>query len=172
YKKWFEKNGYKIYELPKHHYLEGNGETYFWNDVIFVGTGVRSDPEIPKYLQKMYDRKVIYLKILDPAFFHLDVGFFPLNNETAFYYPPAYSPGTQKELKKRIPNLIEFTREEAFNFSSNSVVTDHHVIVQKGNPTFTKKLHKLGYATEEVDLSEFMKSGGGAHCLTNILETN
>lgn len=171
YKKWFEKNNFKIIEIPNHHYLEGNGETYFWNDVIFVGTGYRSDPEIPKFLQKMYDREVVYLKILDPSFYHLDVGFFPLNKETVFYYPPAYSPGTIKELKKRIPNLIEFTRDEAFGFSSNSVVTDHHVVVQKGNPTFLKKLHGFGYHTTEVDLGEFMKSGGGAHCLTNILET-
>ncbi len=172
YKKWFRDKGYDIVELPKHHYLEGNGETYFWNDTIFVGTGYRSDPEIPKFLQKKYDKEVVYLKIMDPAFYHLDVGFFPLNNETVFYYPPAYSPGTIQELKKRIPNLLELTKEEAFGFSSNSVVTDHHVIVQKGNPTFVEQLHDLGYKTEEVDLSEFMKSGGGAHCLTNILEIN
>lgn len=171
YKKWFLERAYRIIELPNHHYLEGNGETYFWNDTIFVGTGYRSDPEIPKFLQKHYDREVVYLKIKDPAFYHLDVGFFPLNHETVFYYPPAYSDGTIQELKKRIPNLIEFTRDEALGFSSNSVVTDHHVIVQKGNPTFVEKLHALGYQTEEVDLSEFMKSGGGAHCLTNILET-
>ena len=170
YKKWFHKNGYKIYSLPSHHYLEGNGETYFWNDIIFVGTGYRSDPEIPRVLEKMYHRKVVYLKIMDPAFYHLDVGFFPLNNSTIFYYPPAYSPGTLKELKQRVPNLIPFSKKEAFGFSANSVVTDHHVIVQKGNPTFVNKLHNLGYKTNEVDLSEFMKSGGGAHCLTNVLE--
>lgn len=170
YKKWFLKHDYIIHEIPSHHYLEGNGETYFWNDYIFVGTGYRSDPEIPKFLQKHYDREVVYLKIIDPAFYHLDVGFFPLNNETVFYYPPAYSPGTIKELQKRIPNLIEFTKEEAMGFSSNSVVTDHHVIVQKGNLTFCDKLQNLGYKTLEIDLSEFMKSGGGAHCLTNILE--
>lgn len=170
YKVWFEKNGYKINELPKHHYLEGNGETYFWNDMMFVGTGVRSDLEIPKFLRNFYDREVLYVKIMDPAFFHLDVGFFPLNHETIFYYPPAYSPGTIQELKKRVPNLVEFTKEEAYGFCANSVVTDHHVIVQEGNPSFTQKLHNLGYRTIEIDLREFMKSGGGAHCLTNILE--
>lgn len=170
YKKWFADHKYKIQKLPKNHYLEGNGETYFWNDIIFVGTGYRSDPEIPKILEKVYLRKVVYLKILDPAFYHLDVGFFPLNNETVFYYPPAYSPGTLKELKRRVPNLIPFSKKEAYGFSANSVVTDHHVIVQKGNPTFVDKLHNLGYKTSEVDVSEFMKSGGGAHCLTNILE--
>lgn len=170
YKRWFEENDYVIHELPKNHYLEGNGETYFWNNIIFVGTGYRSDPEIPKYLKKIYNRDVVYLKIMDPAFYHLDVGFFPLNNETVFYYPPAYSPGTIKELEKRVPNLIPFTKKEAMGFSSNSVVTDHHVIVQKGNPTFLDKLQNLGYQTTEVDLGEFIKSGGGAHCLTNILE--
>jgi N-dimethylarginine dimethylaminohydrolase len=172
YKKWFKENEYEIHELPNHHFLEGNGETYFWNDLIFVGTGYRSDSKIQQFLQKKYDREVVYLKIMDPAFYHLDVGFFPLNNETVFYYPQAYSPGTIKELKKRIPNLIEFSKEEAHGFCANSVVTDHHVVMQKNNPTFQKKLHSLGYKTVEVDLSEFIKSGGGAHCLTNILKIN
>jgi N-dimethylarginine dimethylaminohydrolase len=73
-------------------------------------------------------------------------------------------------LKKLVPHLIEFSKEEAYGFCANSIVTDHHIIHQKGNPTFSNKLNKLGYVSVEVDTSEFMKSGGGIHCLTNILE--
>ena len=69
-----------------------------------------------------------------------------------------------------VPNLIEFSKEEIEGFASNSVVTGSSVIAQSGNPTFKEKLKKLGYQTVEVDLSEFVKSGGGANCLTNILE--
>lgn len=50
-------------------------------------------------------------------------------------------------------------------------MTDTYVIHQKGNPTFKKKLDDLEYMSIEVNAGEFMKSGGGIHCLTNILET-
>lgn len=174
YEQWFAKNGYTIDKLPPDLYFEGNGECYFWNDIIFIGTGhkshIRSSREAITYLEKYFTREVIPLYITDPRFYHLDVGFFPLNNETIFYYPYAYTEHTVKKLRKLVPNLIEFTKDEAIGFCANSVVTDHHVIHQKNNITFSSKLHKLGYKTVEVDLSEFKKSGGGAHCLTNILE--
>jgi N-dimethylarginine dimethylaminohydrolase len=170
YRQWFEEHGYNIKELPDGHFLEGNGEISFWNDKIFMGTGYRSTKETAPYLQIYFDREVILLEIIDPAFYHLDVGFFPLNDETIFSYLPAYAQETQKKLAKTVPNLIELTKEEAEGFCANSVTTDHYVIMQQGNPLFADKLHTLGYQTIEVDLSEFQKSGGGAHCLTNILE--
>lgn len=170
YEKWFKNKDYRITYLPNDICFEGNGESYFWNDIVFVGTGYRSDKNAPKFLAQFYDREVIPLEIVDPAFYHLDMGFFPLNQETVFYYPSAYSEKTRKLLKKKIPQLIELTKEEAQGFAANSVVTDHHVICQQGNPTFEKNLHNLGYKTVPVDLGEFKKSGGGAHCLTNVLE--
>lgn len=172
YEAWFRKQGYEVHQLPQGVYFEGNGDSYFWNEFLFVGVGYRADANTTKAIAKIFDHTVIPLEIIDPAFYHLDVGFFPLNNETVFYYPPAFSEKSRGVLKKIVPNLISFTREEALGFCANSVVTDHHVVHQKGNPTFRAQLHKLGYKTVEVDLEEFKKSGGGAHCLTNILETS
>jgi len=137
---------------------------------LFVGTGIRSDKKVDEFLSKIFHHEVIPIHIIDPLFYHLDVGFFPLNNETIFYYPEAYTENTQKVLQQFVPNLIPLTKAEAFGFSSNSVVTENKVIVQKDNPAFCKKLHQLGYETIEVDVGEFIKSGGGIHCLTNVLE--
>ncbi len=170
YEKWFRKKGYTILYLPNDIYCEGNGDTFLWRDKLLIGLGYRADKKTSHALGKLLDREVISLEITDPKFYHLDVGLFPLNNETIFYYPPAFSQKSRGVLKKIVPNLIEFTREEAYGFCANSVVTDHHVIHQKGNPTFQTKLKQLGYASIEVEAGEFMKSGGGIHCLTNILE--
>ena len=170
YKKWFVENGYTITHLPKNIYFEGNGDSYFWRDKLLVGTGYRADKATCDTVSKILDVEVIPLEIVDPKFYHLDVGFFPLNSETAFYYPPAFSQQSRGVLKKLIPNLIEFSREEAYGFCANSVVMDHHVVHQSGNPTFQKKLKDSGYSSIEIDCGEFMKSGGGIHCLTNILE--
>jgi N-dimethylarginine dimethylaminohydrolase len=170
YKKWFEENGYTIIYLPHDVYFEGNGDSFFWHDKLLVGVGYRADKKTCKAVSKLLNIEVIPLEIVDPKFYHLDVGFFPLNDETAFYYPPAFSQKSRGVLKKLVPNLIEFTTEEAYGFSANSVVTDHHVIHQKGNQSFTEKLKDLGYTSIEIETGEFMKSGGGIHCLTNILE--
>ena len=170
YEKWFQKNGYKVKTLPANLHLEGNGELFFWNDLIFLGVGFRSNKSVAKAISRFFGKEVVVIEIVDPYFFHLDVGFFPLNSNTIFYYPPAYSQKSQKKLKEIVPNLIEFTKTEAFGFCGNSVATDHHVVYQEGNYSFDNKLRHLGYKPDPVDLGEFVKSGGGAHCLTNILE--
>jgi N-dimethylarginine dimethylaminohydrolase len=170
YETWFHEHDYHIVTLPKDIYFEGNGDSSLWRDKIFIGIGYRADMETCKAVSKLLDREAIPLEIVNPKFYHLDVGFFSLNNDTAFYYPPAFSEKSRGVLKKLIPNLIEFTEGEALGFCANSIVTDHQIIHQKDNKTFTEKLKELGYNSIEVDVSEFMKSGGGIHCLTNILE--
>jgi N-dimethylarginine dimethylaminohydrolase len=170
YKQWFETHGYEIIELPEHLYFEGNGTIYLWNDKLFVGFGYRTDLTMCRYLQKMFPYEVIPLRATAPAFYHLDIGFLPLNNETIFYYPEAYTKESRGVLKKLVPHLITLSEKEMEGFCANSIVTGKTVIHQSGNPTFIKKLTDLGYNSIEVDLSEFKKSGGGAHCLTNILD--
>lgn len=172
YQRWFKRHGYTIQSLPANIYFEGNGDSALWNDILFIGVGYRADQATCRTIARLIGKKVIPLTIINPAFYHLDVAFFPLNDETAFYYSAAFSPESREVLHKLVPNLIPFTKQEADGFCANSIVTNHHVIHQKGNPTFVKKLDNLGYTSVEVDLGEFKKSGGGAHCLTNILETS
>lgn len=170
FRKWFLENGYIVNNLPEDIYFEGNGETFFWQDRMFLGVGYRSDKKTASFMSKFFDREVITLELVNPFFFHLDVALFPLNKDTIFYYPQAFSKLSREKLTKIVPNLIPFTNEEANGFCGNSITTDHHVVCQKGNPTFEKKLKKLGYKPVPVHLGEFIKSGGGAHCLTNILK--
>ncbi len=170
YKEWFEERGYTIKTLPNNTYWEGNGDSFFWHDKLLIGVGYRANQQTCDSISKLLDIEVIPLEIIDPRFYHLDLCFFPLNQETAFYYPPAFSEKSREVLKKLIPHLITFSQEEAYGFCANSVVTDHHVVHQKNNPTFKKTLQELGYTSVEVETGEFLKSGGGIHCLTNILE--
>ncbi len=170
YRQWFEERGYTIKNLPENTYFEGNGDSYFWHDKLLIGVGYRADQRTCQAISKIFNIEVVPLQIIDPAFYHLDVGFLPLNETTAFYYPPAFSKKSREVLKKLVPNLLEFTDDEANGFAANSVVTDHHVVHQSGNPTFKHKLQNLGYTSIEVEMGEFMKSGGGTHCLTNVLE--
>jgi N-dimethylarginine dimethylaminohydrolase len=170
YKEWFVNHGYNITEFPQGIFFEGNGDTHFWRDIIFVGTGIRTDIKACTALENFFGKEVIPIEIADPLFFHLDVALFDLDENTAFYYPPAFSQKSLIILRERVPNLIELTKDEVDSFATNSVITGNRVICQKGSSTFKEKLEKLGYQPHEVDVSEFMKSGGGVNCLTNILD--
>ncbi|MEK7571338.1 MAG: arginine deiminase-related protein [Patescibacteria group bacterium] len=171
YAEWYKNHGFEIVQLPQELYFEGNGTMHFWNDKLFVAIGYRTDVPVCRYLQKLFpDIEVVQLHTRAPAFYHFDIGFFPLDDQTIFFSPDAYIPESQKLLKNIVPNFIPLTRKETEGFSANSIVTGKTVVRQKGNPTFGNKLAALGYESIEVDLSEFKKSGGGINCLTNILE--
>lgn len=172
YLPWFEKqnHSFNIHHMPKNYFFEGSGECIWQGDRLFIGTGFRNSPDVCKFLSRFLGVETVCLELIDPKYYHLDTCFFVLNPETAFYYPPALSKKSIKLIKKLIPNLIPIEIKEAENFAANSLVTDHHVIMQKGNTKFSQAITKLGYKTVELNVSEFMKSGGGIHCLVQTLK--
>ncbi len=170
YLPWLEKENFTIYKLPRKCFFEGSGECIWYGNILFVGTGFRNSSTACKFLSRFLGVETVCLELVSPYFYHLDTCLFVLNNETAFYYPSAFSKRSQNVLKKLVKNLIPFEISEAKNFAANSFVTDHHVIAQKGNKSFLKEVENLGYKVIELDVSEFMKSGGGIHCLIQTLE--
>lgn len=170
YESWFQEHGYTMTYIPGDHYFEGTGECLIWNDIVLTGVGFRTRSESCNQISQTLKREVVALELVNPQFYHLDTCFFPLNETTAFYYPEGFSEEAREILRRLIPTLIPFTHEEAYGFSANSIATDHHVIVQRGNPTFTERLQELGYRVIETDVSEFIKAGGGIHCLTNVID--
>ncbi len=171
YRQWFKDRGYELKFLPEKLSFEGNGELHFWNDRYFVGTGFRTSEESRQYIEEILGQPVISLKLIDPYFYHLDTCLLPLDSETVFYYPPAFDTHSQQVLKKTVPNLVEFSREDLDYFTANSVVHGSTILCQKALPEFRKKVEDMGFSIIELDVSEFNKSGGGIHCLTNILAT-
>ncbi len=170
YKKWFEDKNFTFFFLPEDITFEGSGESLFINNKIFIGVGFRTNIRACKFIEKFLGIEVVPISLKDPRFFHLDTALFPLNDRIAFYYPRAFTKKSLEALKANIPLLIPFEDFEVENFAANSITTDHHVVMQSGIPTFKDKVESLGYRSIEVDLREFMKAGGGAHCLTAILE--
>jgi N-dimethylarginine dimethylaminohydrolase len=170
YKKWFEKQNFEICQLPYGTFFEGSGECVWYGETLFVGSGFRNSDNVAEPLSRLLGVEVICLELINPRFYHLDTCFFPLNERIAFYYPPAFSPKSREILEKRIMTLLPLSKKEVHNFAANSLVTDHHVIMQKGNIQLKNQLRDFGYTTVELDVSEFMKAGGGIHCLVQTLE--
>lgn len=164
---WYQDNGYQITQLPPDHYMEG-GDVLQLGDIVYLGHGFRSSANTAKFIQNLTGITTKLILLTDGHFYHLDTCFLPLANNTAFYYPDAFDKNSRKILESEINNIIPFTKEEVNHFAANSVLMDKTVIHQKVPKSFTNKLHQLGYKTIELDMSEFTKSGGGIHCLSQI----
>ncbi len=168
YAHWFATHGYQIQHLEQSS-CEG-GELLGVEGKYFLGTGFRAQSCCVPQLSAWLSTPVTELDLIDSRFYHLDTCFFPLNASTVFYYPAAFSPQALKKIPELFRNAIEFSEEEVLGFCANSVRVGKHVLTQKGVSSFEKKLEKLGYTVHALDMSEFVKSGGGIHCLTLELE--
>jgi N-dimethylarginine dimethylaminohydrolase len=115
---------------------------------------------------EQFDVEVLPLELVDPRFYHLDTCFCPLAEDEAIYYPGAFDDYGRSVLADRIPRLIAVSAEEAVSFSCNAVAIDRTVILNDGAPKLARALQARGYAVRPLRLTEFIKAGGSAKCLT------
>jgi N-dimethylarginine dimethylaminohydrolase len=169
YREWFSEHGYRLRSLSNVFSFEG-GDALFVSDMLLVGTGFRANVASCEELSQKLNIDVFPVRLVDPYFYHLDMCFLPIDDETAFYYPDAFSPNSQNLLKKLIKNLHVLSKEEASGYAANSFVSNDSLVIQTGLPTFKAKLKALHKHVLEVDVSEFNKAGGGIHCLISVLE--
>lgn len=170
YREWFRRHGFRLRALSNIFSFEG-GDTLLFGGMLFVGTGFRAGVASCEELARKLEVDVIPLRLVDPYFYHLDMCFLPVNKETAFYYPQAFSHSSQNLLKRLVPNLHRLSKPAADAYAANSFISGRDAVIAAGTPnTFRKDLKKLGFSIHEVDIDEFKKAGGGIHCLINVLE--
>jgi N-dimethylarginine dimethylaminohydrolase len=114
----------------------------------------------------------VALELASERFYHLDTCFCPLAGGKVLYYPPAFTPAAQAEIRARVPEAqrIEAGDEEAAAFCVNAVNLDAKVIMARAPASLRKKLRGRGYSVTEVDLDPFILSGGAAYCMTLRLD--
>ena len=114
--------------------------------------------------------EVLPLELVDPRFYHLDTCFCPLAPDAAIYYPGAFDDYGRSVLADRIGTLIEVSAEEAVSFSCNAVVVGRTVVLNEGAPKLARTLERHGFTAVPLPLTEFIKAGGSAKCLTLRLD--
>ncbi len=164
---WYISHKIPTQAIPSLCFMEG-GDVLFHHDHIYLGYGFRTSHNSAEYLQNASRYPVTALELVDEAFYHLDTCLLPLTTDTAFYYPPAFTSAGIKNLKSCFDILIPLTSHEAEEFACNSTIVGQTVICQP-NPTFEQKLIELGFTPFTMEMHEFNKSGGGIHCLSQIL---
>jgi N-dimethylarginine dimethylaminohydrolase len=168
--RWAREHGFSVITLPVGFHFEGAGDALFCGETLFAGYRFRSDARSHQWIGEALGVQVLPLELVDPRFYHLDTCFCPLGPEAAIYHPGAFDDYGRSVLQDRIPRLIEASAEEAVTFSCNAVVVGSTVIMNEETPKLARSLREAGYAVRPLRLTEFIKAGGSAKCLTLRLD--
>ncbi|HEY9652055.1 MAG TPA: TIGR00300 family protein, partial [Coleofasciculaceae cyanobacterium] len=167
---WFEEKGYTVHELPKDLPFEGAGDALLDREGrwLWAGYGFRSELDSHPYLAKWLDIEVVSLRLIDERFYHLDTCFCPLSGGYLLYYPPAFDAYSNRLIEMRVvpEKRIAVEEPDAVNFACNAVNINHTIVMNKVSDSLKGRLGEAGFDVVETPLTEFLKAGGAAKCLT------
>ncbi|NEO57909.1 MAG: TIGR00300 family protein [Okeania sp. SIO3B5] len=170
FKEWFLDQGFIVHELPKDLPFEGAGDALLDREgrYLWAGYGFRSELDSHPLLAKWLDIEVISLRLTDERFYHLDTCFCPLTGGYLLYYPPAFDSYSNRLIEMRVPSekRITVAEADAVNFACNAVNINQTIIMNKVSESLKSLLTEVGFNVIETPLSEFLKAGGAAKCLT------
>ena len=171
YMDWFRENGFDVREPQSIN--EGEGDFLLVGDVILAGTGFRSATASHAELAEIYGREVVSLELVNPSFYHLDTALSVLDTAPApgevaniAYLESAFSEASLAELRKRFPDAIIATEEDAAVLGLNSYSDGYNIVIASRAKDFERQLRERGYNPIGVDLSELLLGGGGVKCCT------
>jgi len=167
---WLRQAGFTVEHLPDGHFFEGAGDALFCGDTLFAGYRMRSEAVSHQLVAETIGRRVIPLELVDPYYYHLDTCFCPLAPDMAAYFPDAFDDYGRRAMREFIPQLIEVDAAEARSFACNAVVVGKTVVTNTGCPQLHDCLAAAGFSPIATPLSEFVKAGGSAKCLTLRLD--
>ena len=112
------------------------------------------------------------MELVDPYYYHLDTCFCPLEGGYLLHYPPAFDEESRAVIEQRVPaeKRIVIGEEDALAFACNAVNIDKAVVVNRASTGLVRALGRKGFDVMQTPLSEFMKAGGSAKCLTLRLD--
>lgn len=164
----------KIVDLPPGMFHEGAGDAIWDADrkVFWAGFGPRSSRQALPVIAQVFGREVVGLELASNRFYHLDTCFCPLAGGKLLYYPPAFTPAAQADIRARVPEAqrIEASDADAAAFCVNAVNIGARIVMARAPDALKARLSARGYHVTEVNLDPFILSGGAAYCMTLRLD--
>ncbi|MFU8821017.1 MAG: dimethylarginine dimethylaminohydrolase family protein [Gammaproteobacteria bacterium] len=167
---WFEERGYDVRVLPDNVAFEGAGDALIdrhgaW---LWAGYGFRTELVAHDYLRNWFDLEVVSIRLVDPRFYHIDTCLCPLDGGFLLYHPPAFDSASRDEIERRVPaeRRIPVSMESAGQFACNAVNVGRRIFMNRTGAPLVAALEERGFEVAQLGLSEFLKAGGSAKCLT------
>jgi len=173
FENFFKNKGYKIIQIEEGKVLEGMGDLISVpkETLIFGGYGKRTQLDALHLFAAQLGLPVVPLQLISDYFYHLDTCFLPLDKNTAFYCPSAFSDDAIQLLSAYFDNLIPISENEtraSFGLNAHIIWTsggNRFAIIDQKAKSLIALLKKQAVQVIEVDTSEFRKSGGSVFCL-------
>ena len=167
---WFEASGFEVLRLPGRVVHEGAGDALPFGGSLISASGARSDAAAHRELSRLLGVEVTSVELVDPRYYHLDLTFCPLDSTRALVWPGAWSAASCAAMAALVPEPLVLEADEAARFVANSVVVGRTVLLPSCPPRVGRQLEAWGFTPVELDVSEFVKAGGGCRCLTLALD--
>jgi len=166
----FEAAGYEVTELPEGLDHEGAGDALPFAGTLISGYRWRSDIEAAAALASLTGASTRSVELVDQRLYHFDLTFCPLDDRRAICAPLGWDSYGQRVIGDLVPEPLCLENDEALLFCANSVVVDQTVVMPACPPRVGNQLEAWGFDVVVVDVSEFLKAGGGPRCLTLALD--
>ena len=176
YRDWAAAASLDIVDVDDEVAFEGEGDALWWprgeDSVLCAGYGVRSSLESHRALAESLGVRVLSLRLTDARFYHLDTCLVPLPEGRLVYYPPAFDARSRQLLASLATpeQRIEVTAEDACAFACNAVRIGRTLILSHASEALRRSLQRWGFDVVVTPLTEFVKAGGAAKCLTLLLD--
>lgn len=167
---WFIQNNFDVLSWPQDIAFEGAGDALLdrGQEYVWMAHGFRSDEAATALVEKIFGQRAIALQLVDPRFYHLDTCLCPLEGGYVMYFPAAFDRPSQQMIAATVPSekRIVVSEEDGLAFACNAVDLNRYVFMNDASNSLQLQLRGVGFMPVITPLSEFMKSGGSAKCLT------
>lgn len=172
YRRWFAAHGAPGLVMPTA-VNEGAGDLMWTGSLLLAGTGLRTEPAAHAEAQEVLGVPVVSLHLVDPRYYHLDTCLLVLDDSPSTpliaYYPPAFSPGSQRVLARLFPDAVIAGAADAARLGLNGVSDGGSVVLPVEAQDLGRTLAARGFEPVFVDISELRRAGGGPKCCTLAL---
>lgn len=188
--------GKKVIRLPKGLKFSGQGDALPCGDLLFCGSGYRSDEAAQEFAANALGYERIQLQTIpqtnetgntivnkasgwpDSFFYDIDLALAiikpPINGKKGLiaYCPTAFTKESQQKLAKlESVDKIEVCLNEAQTaFATNLVSTGKTVIMSAKAPKLVAELKRHGLEVLSPEITELVKGGGFIRCVTLTLD--
>jgi N-dimethylarginine dimethylaminohydrolase len=188
--------GKKIIHVPTGLKFSGQGDALACGDLLFCGSGYRSDSAAQEFAANTLGYKRIQLHTIpqldsngqeivnsasgwpDSFFYDLDMALAIINAPTdnqkglIAYCPKAFTPESQELLANlNTVDKIEVSIDEAQNaFATNLVSTGETVLMSAHAPQLATNLRNHGLTIITPEITELAKGGGFIRCMTLTID--
>ncbi|MGA9583641.1 MAG: arginine deiminase family protein [Allosphingosinicella sp.] len=150
--------------------VEGGDVCLVRPGLVMIGiSGERTDEAGARALGRIFERRgwrALYTQI-DPRYLHLDTQFTMVSKHRAVACLETLAAGFAATMAELEIDLIPATPDEVDRLEANLLsLGGCRIVAPAGDTRINRELRKHGYDLIEVGIDQFVRCGGGVHCLT------